>query len=264
MVDSGSTHSFLDTEIAKELKVTVVKAPPLSVAVANGKKSVSHTLYPHLPWVIQGREIKEDLRVLQLGGYDMILGGDWMRKLNPITFDFDSNKLIIKKDGQVVDLQGAKEEGSLRIITPKRQQKLIHKKVSFIVGQSFLKQTEALELQNSDGIACCLDSEGVALQVSTQTVPNLTALIDQYEDIFKEPTSLPLSRTHDHRIPPLPNATPINIRQYRHSFEPKNEVEKLVKEMLATGIIQPSHSPFASPVLLVKKIDGTWKFCIDH
>ena len=37
-----------------------------------------------------------------------------------------------------------------------------------------------------------------------------------------------------------------------------------MKDLLEVGFIQNSQSPFASPVLLVKKSDGSWHICIDY
>lgn len=54
------------------------------------------------------------------------------------------------------------------------------------------------------------------------------------------------------------------MRPYRYSHLSKNEVERLVKEMLDQGLVAPSTSPFATPVLLVKKEDHTWRMCMDY
>jgi hypothetical protein len=106
--------------------------------------------------------------------------------------------------------------------------------------------------------------------VSTKDQPKPTipagvqALLQKYSELFQEPKSLPPQRNCDHSIPLQQGTQPVNIKPYKYSPTQKDEIEKQLKEMLQQGIIKPSTSPFASPVLLVKKKDGTWRFCIDY
>jgi hypothetical protein len=89
-------------------------------------------------------------------------------------------------------------------------------------------------------------------------------LIQEFGHIFQTPAALPPQRLYDHSISLLPNSAPVNSRPYRYSPKQKDEIERQVTSMLQDGTIVPSLSPFASPVLLVKKKDNTWLFCVDY
>lgn len=86
-----------------------------------------------------------------------------------------------------------------------------------------------------------------------------------YEDIFAEPTELPPRREkHDHQIPLLEGSNPVNQRPYRYALYQKTEIDKMVQTLLDAGTIQTSSSPYASPVVLVKKKDNSWRLCVDY
>lgn len=89
-------------------------------------------------------------------------------------------------------------------------------------------------------------------------------LVTQFSDVFQIPTKLLPARFTDHHIPIDPMAAPVSVRPYRYGQTQKDEMERLVAEMLEAGIIQPSSGPYSSPVLLVGKKDGSWRFCVDY
>lgn len=67
----------------------------------------------------------------------------------------------------------------------------------------------------------------------------------------------------DHRIHLISGSSPVNVIIDTHIFR-NLKIEPLIAEMLASWIIKPSQSPYSSHVLLVKKKDGSWRFCVDY
>ena len=98
----------------------------------------------------------------------------------------------------------------------------------------------------------------------TKVPPSVQGVLDSFTDVFAEPKGLPPHRRYDHAITLVENAQPANSRPYRYSPLQKDEIERQVQEMLESGVIEHSMSPYAAPVLLVKKKDGTWRFCVDY
>lgn len=99
---------------------------------------------------------------------------------------------------------------------------------------------------------------------TNQIIPSeFQQLITQFDSVFMEPKTLPPFRNHIHTIPLIPNSKPPNLRPYCYPFSQKTEIENQVEELLKSGFIRPSSSPFASPMLLVKKKDDSWRMCMD-
>ena len=71
-------------------------------------------------------------------------------------------------------------------------------------------------------------------------------------------------RGHKYQINLKEGTQPICQRPYRYPYYQKTKIEKIVKELLEVGFIQNSQSLFASLVLLVRKLDDSWRMCIDY
>ena len=61
----------------------------------------------------------------------------------------------------------------------------------------------------------------------------------------------------------LTTNSPIRARPYPIPYAKRHDVENEVQALLETGVIEPAMSDYNSPIVLVKKKDGTNRFCID-
>ena len=91
---------------------------------------------------------------------------------------------------------------------------------------------------------------------------DLEDLIVSYADTFAlDPSELCSSTCAEHVIN-TGDGPPIRQPARRMPFALREEVDHLVHDMLSQQVIVPSASPWASPIVLVRKKDGGMRFCV--
>ncbi|CAH9076384.1 unnamed protein product [Cuscuta epithymum] len=239
LIDSGASHNFVSSSLVSLLHLTPDKTGKFGVQLGDGHRQESEGVCRQLPISLPGCAIKTDCFVFPLAGVDLILGVAWLATLGEVRTNWNKLTMQFKVNGKQVELKGdpsmCKNAVSLR---------------------SLLKTTD------KEFGAVVLIRE--ASKMVGATADTLEDILGTYAEIFSDLQGLPPQRSRDHRIELVPGAKPVSVRPYRYGHLQKDEIERLVDEMLQAGIIQPSTSPLSSPVLLVKKKDGSWRFCVDY
>lgn len=244
LIDSGSTHSFLSQTVVKQLKLKTGNCHDTTITVANGNKLSCNQVIEGAKWQMAGKVFTGKFHVIPVGGYDMILEVNWMKLVSPVVFDFGHNSITINWRGEKVELSSSSQETTTKILLTNSVEKFDQEEAYFLC--QVVGKEEAVE------DACA--------QVPTE----ILELLHQYDDLFDEPKGLPPPRAHDHLIPLKEGSVPVSSNPYRSPYIQKSEIEKIVNEMLSSGVICHSSSPFASPVLLVRKKDQSWRLCVDY
>ena len=78
----------------------------------------------------------------------------------------------------------------------------------------------------------------------------LKDLVRMYPDVFTD-------------MPRETDDTPIRCKPYPLAYAMREELRNKVASMLEMGVVRPSTSPYASPIVMVKKKDGSNRVCVD-
>ena len=141
----------------------------------------------------------------------MVLGVDWLARFSPMEFDFKGLSVKFRKGKQQVELKGERDQVQLRLIKGSRLHKWARKQAYGIMAQLSAVQEE--------------------VQANATTPPEVEKVLQDFEEVFKEPQGLPPERSHDHSITLKEGSKPFQIRPYRCPYIQKTEIEKLVQEI---------------------------------
>ncbi|XP_062599575.1 uncharacterized protein LOC134261133 [Saccostrea cucullata] len=120
----------------------------------------------------------------------------------------------------------------------------------------------AEEEDDEYGAVSARDTKGV--DINPELLPEdrkkVTSLLDQFTDVLSDNPGYTHLIEHDIKIN---SSQPIRVKSYAIPFAMRAIADKEVEKMLELNVIEPSESPFSSPVVLVKKKDDTFPFCVD-
>ena len=132
-----------------------------------------------------------------------------------------------------------------------------------LVGQGVELGTSSCSAATfSNGDKSC---EELAAAISSSLLPEQKAsildVLYRYSEVFED--TLGHSSVVTHSID-TGNAAPIRQHPRRLPFAYREDAQQQIADMLKQGVIKPSTSAWASPIVMVKKKDGSFRFCIDY
>ena len=180
LLDSGSTHNFLDISMAKKLGCTIEETPVQAVTVADGNRLHCLHICKKFKWRLHNAEFESDMMLIPLGSCDMVLGVQWLSQLGTVRWNFKKLQLEYTYQGQNHVLRGIKSK-KVQLISTNKLQRILQ------------NTPEVCMLQIIETGQWPCEFNGLQQREKSTHDPHLQALLQQYEDVFAEPSCLPPS-----------------------------------------------------------------------
>jgi hypothetical protein len=241
MLDSGATHTFVADRLVKELGQRLSDNHTSMKAVNSKAQRIAGMSYD-VPITLDQWRGKQDVLVVNLDDYDIILGLDFLRKAKIVLMPY-LNGVMIASEGcpcfvPCCNVAAAKVvKGGKGLISAIAIDKALRKG-----GEVFL--------------ATIVDEK---VDYCGEVPKEIASVLQQFEDVRPPqlPKKLPPRRAIDHRIELVPGTKPPSQAPYRMSPMELAELRKQLEELIDSEFVCPSKAPYGAPVLFQKKVDGS-------
>ncbi|KAJ1695434.1 hypothetical protein LUZ63_012132 [Rhynchospora breviuscula] len=241
LFDTGCSHSIVSRELVEICGwKTELRGDVSGIRTPLGQTSQVVFGCRGLKVLIAGRELSLDALVLDISGYDLLLGFDWLVQHNAV-------------------IECAKRRIQFQLGRPNKCSLNLRKAGDAIPYISAVEARHLLEAGCMSFLASVVVDEGGQPDISTIPV------VREFQDVFPEEISgMPPQREIEFGIDVVPGTKPISKAPYRMAPAELKELKIQLEELLEKGFIRPSASPWGAPILFVKKKDGSLRLCIDY
>ncbi|GKB07212.1 putative reverse transcriptase domain-containing protein [Tanacetum coccineum] len=240
LFDSGANRSFVSATFFHYLNKDACRLDrAFIVETANGKEVKISKIFEDCSINIDGNEFPVRLMPMRLGGFDVVLGMDWLSDNNAEIMCNKKMVRILSPSGETIYVYRDRKENELGII-------------SMMMANKYMKKGCVAYLAYT-----------IYAQAEKQVVD--VPIVREYLDVFPEDLpSIPPDRQVKFIIDLVPGAAPIAQTPYRLAPTEMQELMKQLQDLLDKGFIRPSSSPWGAPILFVKKEDGSMRMCVDY
>ena len=240
---------------------------------------------PLISRITQAYRVELDSTLIVPSRHEARIVGNLMASNREELLALEGKTLILEPTGQLGDnvacarslVSVQKGRIPIRICNPFETE--VHLRPGMFVGHAelvsdespviaALQEEEDIELMSAGSSSARTAKEVIATLVEEAEVSPvekglLQQFLHQHEKVFSVGGELGRYSKHPFSIN-TGNAHPIRQMPRPVPYHRKAEVDRQLDEMLEKGIIEPTDSEWASPILMVKKADGTLRFCVDY
>ncbi|KAI3655708.1 hypothetical protein MP638_004514, partial [Amoeboaphelidium occidentale] len=291
LLDSGASENFMTSNIARAAGLIIESNGQGQAVLGNGSKTkilgTARSVTTKLGEIID----VNDFSVLEGSKDTVLLGMTWLAKVQPLVDwskrSIDLSHFRSQQDNLDKQSNSTSPDASLSISSSvsisstgsmgtkmKIADTQINSSDNFVEANIVLAQDHEVDelLRNDDNqfflSFVCSSSEHkdqkITTDLSFSANQKLQRLLQEYKKVFKtEMSSLPPNGYYKHQIQLTSNA-PVYKPPYRLSPREQEAAKSFIKNMAASGLIRESKSSYSSPILFVRKKDGTLRAVVDY
>jgi transposase InsO family protein len=300
LIDNGAQLNLISQRVVRELDMEGLDLPKPTAKYLNDQRLQIHKAHDLKLSVVDeiGKWKRKSQRFwgADIGGYDLILGWDWLEAMDPLisftrgTFMWNEKRSDEKMSREKKDLfLAAIENGEVGIMMEdgttigaaldEGENPLDYVDVETAKPVRIPWETYAARNSRDQDPTCTPTDEPwyvgaiaqydqwlKATQAPTTETEGLPKVYQEYADVFSEEGAAILARhgVQDHAIDLEPHTMPPQLGLYNLSQDELRILREYLDAALKKGWIRHSKSPSAAPILFVPKKDGAHRLCVDY